>query len=357
MVPGDGSCGPSSASAFLFEDEVFGGKLRRKMNIFMAKHWTRRYQYKTQCSEKHPFVRKLAGGEVNFTDPLELIKYLISSEKAAYMRSDIEDLAVISDIYQVRIKIITTTGMTDKNPTANWIYPDAMMKEFSELKNVELGDMVLMHEKDSHFNLIVSQDSELATVGSLYYRSNIGPLIGNDEDNTKSEDEDKDTNNEEVDFENERVREIKDLKKELKQVKESKKALESNYSKCESELKIKTERVAKMSIELKDLKEIISLEGQLKDALDDSDEFEDKRKKHKTYTSKVKSNTNEIEYNCIECSFQGTSKEELKKHINVQHTAEASNFASPLQCRNCGEIFGLKSNLMNNRKNKEEEVS
>ena len=36
MVPGDGACGPSSASAFLFKDEVFGPKLRRNMNKFMA---------------------------------------------------------------------------------------------------------------------------------------------------------------------------------------------------------------------------------------------------------------------------------------------------------------------------------
>ena len=34
IVPGDG-CG----AAFLFHDEVFGPKLRRKMNIYMAKHW------------------------------------------------------------------------------------------------------------------------------------------------------------------------------------------------------------------------------------------------------------------------------------------------------------------------------
>ena len=38
-VPGDGACGPSSASAFLFKDEVFGPQLKRNMNKFMARHW------------------------------------------------------------------------------------------------------------------------------------------------------------------------------------------------------------------------------------------------------------------------------------------------------------------------------
>ena len=32
VVPGDVACGPNSASAFLFQDEVFGHKLRRNMN-------------------------------------------------------------------------------------------------------------------------------------------------------------------------------------------------------------------------------------------------------------------------------------------------------------------------------------
>ena len=43
-VPGDGACGPNSASAFLFKDEVFGPQLKRNMNRFMARHWEKKYQ-------------------------------------------------------------------------------------------------------------------------------------------------------------------------------------------------------------------------------------------------------------------------------------------------------------------------
>ena len=42
-VLGNGACGPNSAAAHLFSDEIFGPKLRRKMNIFMAKHWDKHY--------------------------------------------------------------------------------------------------------------------------------------------------------------------------------------------------------------------------------------------------------------------------------------------------------------------------
>ena len=84
-VPGDGCCGPNCAAAFFFHDELFGPKLRLKMNKFQAKHWDKRYKYITQCSKDHPFVRKKKGGEVKFEDPEELRKFLDQSEEAAYM--------------------------------------------------------------------------------------------------------------------------------------------------------------------------------------------------------------------------------------------------------------------------------
>ena len=136
---GDGACGPNSASAFLFEDEVFGTKLKQKMNRFMAKHWNKKYRFKTQCSKDDPFVRKLGGGgEVSFTDPEKLIDYLENSEEAVYMWTDSEDLAVVSDMYQVKIKIITTEGENDKNPTVNWISPDKELKEQAGLSRATI---------------------------------------------------------------------------------------------------------------------------------------------------------------------------------------------------------------------------
>ena len=74
-VPGDGCCGPNCAAAFLFEDEVFGPKLRKSMNRFMAKHWNIRYKLITKCSPGHPFVRKLGNKTIKLTDPKKLIRF------------------------------------------------------------------------------------------------------------------------------------------------------------------------------------------------------------------------------------------------------------------------------------------
>ena len=88
------------------------------------------------------------------------------------------------------IKIITTKGSTDKNPTVNWIFPESDINEFAELKNVDLGDMPLLHTNDSHFDLVVSNNSDLAQLGSLSYRSKVGPIMKKVEDEEIEESED-----------------------------------------------------------------------------------------------------------------------------------------------------------------------
>ena len=177
VVPGDGACGANSAAAHLFQDEVYGPRLRKKMNIFFAKHFFDKYQFKTSCSPDSPFRRQIKNEIVEFTDPKQLIEFLKTSEEASYMWIDSEDLATIADMFQIRIKVVTTKGAKDENPTVNWILPDETLAEEAEIKNVDIEDMVLLHENDIHFNLVVSKNSVLATMGSLSYRNNIAPLV------------------------------------------------------------------------------------------------------------------------------------------------------------------------------------
>ena len=170
------------------------------------------------------------------------------------MWTDCEDLVVISDMYQVNIKVITSKGEHDTKPTINWIFPDESMKEFAELKDVELEDIVLFHENDLHFNLIVSEQSELATLGSLSFRSNIGPIVDEKEDDDNITDSLKTPESEN------NTAETRKVEQELRKIKESYKKLESEYLQCENKLKIKTEEVEKLKIEIKDIKEILKIE-------------------------------------------------------------------------------------------------
>ena len=71
----------------------------------------KKYIFKTPCSPESPFRRKVKGNTVQFKNPEELINWLKNSEDAMYMWTDSEDLSVISDMYQMKIKIITSKGI------------------------------------------------------------------------------------------------------------------------------------------------------------------------------------------------------------------------------------------------------
>ena len=75
------------------------------MNRFFVKHYYRRYQILCPCSEENPFIRKTRDGEVSYTDPKELFKYLLDSDdETLFMWSDGVDLAVIADMYQSTLR-------------------------------------------------------------------------------------------------------------------------------------------------------------------------------------------------------------------------------------------------------------
>ena len=174
--------------------------------------------------------------------------------------TDCEDLSVLADMYQLNIKV-TTKGPHDKKTSVTWIYPHADMKTFAELKNVELDDMTLLHENDNHFNLVVSQHSDLAVLGSLSYRFNVGPVLENEGNRIEK------LTSFETEKKVEEEIELIAVKKEHMKCKKNENLIKKEYFKCERELKINTEEVEKLKTEIKDLKEITSLSKGLKEVI------------------------------------------------------------------------------------------
>ena len=130
------------------------------------------------------------------------------------------------------------------------------MKQFAELKKADLGEMVLIHENDCHFNLIISKDSDLATLGSLSHRFKIGPK-------EQIKDEEKEVTNNKIDENKDKIN-IKELEKELKKAQESQRKAQNDYIACEKELRKKTEEDEILKIEIKDLKEFLLLKDEVK---------------------------------------------------------------------------------------------
>ena len=357
VVPGDGACGANSAAAHLFQDELLGPKLRQKVNEFFVKHFDRKYKHKTPCTTETPFRRKVNKRTIEFKDPKDLTYWLMNSNEANYMWFDSEDLIVIADMYQIRIKVITTKGISDKEPTVNWIYPDEDLKEHAEI-NVKMNDMVLLHENDVHFNLVIAKDSNLANMGSISNMQNIAAL-----NKIKTVDV------EEIYIQNDVAAENKILKKELKEAIESKKALEKLYNDCEIALKEVSGQNEKLKIEIKDLKEICEFENGDKicdKVVDKQMEQKHEEKKFDCIKSKFKSKTeysqkrqieeshDEKEYNCSGCDFQATTQLQLNKHTNLKHRMKGQLTEEVIKCKHCGDQFSAIWNLMNHRKEKHE---
>ena len=159
------------------------------------------------------------------------------------------------------------------------------------------------------------------------------------------------------------------LRKELKRCKDSMKNLEDEYKNCLLELRRKTSEAENLKTEFKDLQQIINLEEELNEKTSDpsfeGEAEETKEAKEEELILKMKRNGSrrvipqfesspckpnkkrreaqpEIEYNCNDCDYQGSSQEELSKHIRLKHNGESQSKNEPeYNCDDC-EYQGSK---------------
>ena len=163
-VNGDGSCGPRCASAWIFQDPSLGPYLARNINMHFIKNW----DYWKEIFV-FPFERDVGNGKVVRCDNQEeLFEFLINSEESAYMWRGHEDFSAVSSAYQFNIKIITIDN--DADPVVNIIEPNPALIGVNELPAGKIPDMVLLHEKDSHYNLVIPENSRLALEGGLDFQ-------------------------------------------------------------------------------------------------------------------------------------------------------------------------------------------
>ena len=88
--------------------------------------------------------------------------FLQANPKATHLWADFEELLAVANLYQIDIKVITTKGPEDINPTVKTIKPAPELQEFAILPKGKVPNMILIHTKDSHFDLVISRNSRLA---------------------------------------------------------------------------------------------------------------------------------------------------------------------------------------------------
>ena len=153
----NGACGPNAAAAHIFEDQNEGPELRKAMNDHITKYWS---HYQTKID--FPYEREVgnAGDKVYFEAENGLLDFISNDERATYLWSDYEELHAISNLYQIKIKVISLAS-PDSIPVVSMIGPEPELAPFANLPAGIVPDMVLLHSNNSHFDLVVHKESRL----------------------------------------------------------------------------------------------------------------------------------------------------------------------------------------------------
>ena len=346
-VAGDGSCGASSAAVFLFGDEIYGHNLRKMINEFMAHHFQSKYKLKTPF----PLERNIGNNKkVTFQNEEEFCEFLLNSKESSHMWMDSEDLCVLSDLFQLNIKIISTDSISSV-PTVNNITPDKVMKKYAKADLAE-KELVLIHENDDHFNVVLPRSENITKKGSLskalFKGISISDFILNKQH--VKENIDKDSNK----IADHQSNDYNKLKEE--------------YDNTIMELRRKTEQLEKIKIELRDINQIKDLDAKLEGkTMSEPTEREEtnpspiekpqttvREKTNPSTIEKSKPTSRDSQFNCNDCDFQTTSVWFLNKHRNIKHCNESNK--EGVTCNQCNVIFYIKSEFMVHRKNEHIEM-
>ena len=304
-IKGDGACALNAASTHIFEDQSQGRKFRSILN----NHMERKFSFYSQ-KISFPYERQVgvAGESVRFDNSEEYLQYLRSNE-AQLLWSDAEELIAIANLYQIDIRVITTRGPEDPEPTMATIGPDKDLeiKEFAMLQPGVVPTMTLLHTSDSHFDLVIPKDARI--VKNMYG------------DNPYSKPE----------------------STELNTIKEEYENLKAVHTRCEKDI-----------INLKDLvkeltRKIEAMNSKEKPLDEENDEFQNAKnlfnKKQMGFQrigpqAEANKKPDIVDYRCINCNKGFITKNELEVHKKTVHTNDEQN-----NCKNCARSFTTKSEL------------
>ena len=81
-----------------------------------------------------------------------------------------EDFALVSSLYNFEMKFITIEGDDDENPVVTNIEPNEEIVKQSEIPDGKVSDLIMLHRKNVHYDLIVPKSSIIAKEGCLDYQ-------------------------------------------------------------------------------------------------------------------------------------------------------------------------------------------
>ena len=161
-VKGDGACGANSTALHCHRSQKLGPYVMRNVNEFIVKFWPF-----FQDFIQFPLTVKVGLKTEQFGNEECFLEFLKSDSKSGYLWMDHLGWQAVSNMYQISIHILTT-GINMEESRARWthIVPDDRLSKFSEVHK-GLPDMWVIHEDETHFDLIVNKESVLVREGTI----------------------------------------------------------------------------------------------------------------------------------------------------------------------------------------------
>ena len=379
-VDGDGLCGINCGAAHIFGDPREGRKFRKVINRHIVDRWA---FYRNKISFDPPYERQVGvkGDFVVFTEPLQYLHFL-QTQEANLLWTDFEELKAMSNLYQMSITVLTLSG--NNVVTKSVIGPDPEMIDSAILPPGKVLDMVLIHTKDIHFDLVVQKPSVLKNV---FLRKMNEELISNDDKHeTKVSDqansEDRDSDKRKITFDK-----VKEWKDKYENLKEKFKTLELKHKSCKEQISVLEKQLAGKSPKRKKNKlDITKADDKAKDSSVTQEEMDveevDKEQEvwftqrlsgfkrtnpqneaelslvcdlcMKIFKTKVNyeihMKEHQYDYKCEDCNKRFKNKDSLKEHKKHDH-----NNVKEFQCNLCEFMGNSEENLREHVKEHQDE--
>ena len=164
-ILGDGACLYNALAAFLYEDQKQSANLRRMAHQFIVMHWWYWKQYIPL-----PFTEQVGVGSrkvlITKVTEKELHEFLLSDE-SLLMWSTHTDIAVLANMCNMTISTFTY-NVPNQPHCLRTTPPDPYLTHYSALDASAARDVALYNSNNSHYDLLVTPDSGLALLGTVF---------------------------------------------------------------------------------------------------------------------------------------------------------------------------------------------
>ena len=325
------------------------------------------------------------------------------------MWADHHQLQVTSNVYNTTVQVLTIDEKGNGSLLPEPFKPDPRMASFSLLpstkpngEKMDVEEVWLLYTNGNHYDALIAEDGKIITLGTLESIENSNELNEEDlfdeivseklvikeaqveVDNQLDKLEDESMSKKEKDLKIKLTKEVKDhniTKKTLLSLKEE-------YKSCKEELRNVHEEKERLKTEFNDLNKFHNLNkivaketspSQSITSMTECDiceypvkgqqELNAHKKKHNIKSTESEVNqrcgtcgyeftsNNEFrkhikikhspQYNCEQCSFQGSSKIVLVKHMNTTHRKATEQEVGTQKCTECEEQFTSRWNIKN----------